>query len=313
VYKQGEREVFTYGAAKPDSLFEIGSVTDTFTGLILAKMVADGRVTLETPVRELLPPGTAAKPSGPEVTLLSLATLHSGTQHMMDGFHPADPANPLADFTAGNMHAYLAKTGVALKPDTGFDLSDAGIALLGEALADKAGESYSKLLQQEVLEPLHLEHTFLRIPAAEQRNALTGHDFALQPMRAWDFDALAPNDGIWSSATDMLNYLVAQVQAPAGPLAQAISLQHELRSQTDDGTEHLFRIGLAWMFEPSPRNYFSLGQAGGFTSFVFFNKEQHLAGVVLVNRSGMGWAENIGYRIEGLLEGRRAYPLLQLR
>jgi CubicO group peptidase (beta-lactamase class C family) len=202
---------------------------------------------------------------------------------------------------------------VALKPDTGFDLSDAGIALLGEALADKAGESYSKLLQQEVLEPLHLEHTFLRIPAAEQRNALTGHDFALQPMRAWDFDALAPNDGIWSSATDMLNYLVAQVQAPAGPLAQAISLQHELRSQTDDGTEHLFRIGLAWMFEPSPRNYFSLGQAGGFTSFVFFNKEQHLAGVVLVNRSGMGWAENIGYRIEGLLEGRRAYPLLQLR
>jgi CubicO group peptidase (beta-lactamase class C family) len=312
VYKQGERAVWSYGAARPDSLFEIGSVTDTFTGLILARMVAEGKVTLETPVRELLPPGTVARPAGPEVTLLSLATFHSGMQHMLDGFRAADPVNPLADFTARNVHAYLAKTGVAVSPTTGFDPSDAGIALLGEALADKAGESYSKLLQDEVLGPLHLEHTFLTVPAVEGKNILQGHDFACRPMRAWDFDAFAPNDGIWSNATDMLSYAAEQVEPPAGPLGQAIALQHELRSQTDDGASHLFRIGLTWMFEPSPKNYFSLGQAGGFSSFIFFNTEQQVAGVVLLNRAG-GWAENVGYRIEGLLEGRRAYPLVLMR
>jgi serine-type D-Ala-D-Ala carboxypeptidase/endopeptidase len=312
VYKQGERAVWSYGAAKPDSLFEIGSVTDTFTGLILARMVAEGKVTLETPVRELLPPGMVAKPAGPEVTLLSLATFHSGMRHMLDDFHAADPANPLADFTARNVHAYLAKAGVGLKPNTEYDLSDASIALLGEALANKAGESYGKLLREQVLEPLHLEHTYLTVPPEEKKNALAGHDFACQPMRAWDFDAFAPNDGIWSNATDMLTYAAEQVEPPAGPLARAIPLQHELRSQTDDGTEHLFRIGIAWMFEPSPRNYFSLGQVGGFSSFIFFNTEQQVAGVVLFNRT-WGWAENVGYRIEGLLEGRRAYPLVQLR
>jgi CubicO group peptidase (beta-lactamase class C family) len=313
VYKQGEREVFAYGAAKPDSLFEIGEVTGTFTGLTLAKMVADGRVTLETPLRELLPSGLVAKPVGPELTLLSLATLHSGMQHMMDGFHPSDPANPLANFTEKNTHAYLAKAGVGLKPNVGYDLSDAAIAVLGEALADKAGKSYSELLQQEALEPLGLERTFLSVPAAEQKNVLMGHDFAGQPVRAWEFGALAPSDGLWSSAPDLLTYLAAQVEPPAGPLAQALSLQHELWAQTDDGTEHLFRIGLAWMFEPLPKNYFSLGQTGGFTSYVFFNKEQQVAGVVLFNRAGVRWAENVGYRIEGLLEGRRAYPLVQLR
>jgi CubicO group peptidase (beta-lactamase class C family) len=109
----------------------------------------------------------------------------------------------------------------------------------------------------------------------------------------------------------MLNYMVAQLQPPDGPLAQAVSLQHGLQSVTDDGADHLFRIGLDWMFEPSPRNYFSLGQVGGFTSFVFFNREQQLAGVVLFNRDAA--AENVGYRIENLLEGSRAYPLLQLR
>ena len=67
------------------------------------------------------------------------------------------------------------------------------------------------------------------------------------------------------------------------------------------------------MFGPLPRNYLSLGNVGGFTSYVFFNKEQRLAGVVLFNRTGIGWAENVGYRIEGLLEARRAYPLVQLR
>src|SRR5205823_2145471 len=49
VWGQGERRVFTYGAAKPDSLFEIGSVSKTFTGLMLAQMVVRGEVRLDEP------------------------------------------------------------------------------------------------------------------------------------------------------------------------------------------------------------------------------------------------------------------------
>src|SRR3984885_8571966 len=55
VWKHGERRVFAYGPAKPDSLFKIGSISKTFTGLILARMVAEGKVRLDEPVRELLP------------------------------------------------------------------------------------------------------------------------------------------------------------------------------------------------------------------------------------------------------------------
>jgi serine-type D-Ala-D-Ala carboxypeptidase/endopeptidase len=106
----------------------------------------------------------------------------------------------------------------------------------------------------------------------------------------------------------MLTYAVAQLNPPAGPLAQAIPLEHQLHSATDDGDRHLFKIGLTWIFEPDPRNYFGLGQTGGFSSFIFFNTEHQLAGVVLFNR--FVGAENLGYRIEGLMEGERAYPLV---
>jgi CubicO group peptidase (beta-lactamase class C family) len=56
------RRIFTYGAAKPDSVYEIGSISKTFTGLILAQMVQQKKARLDEPVRALLPPGTVAAP-----------------------------------------------------------------------------------------------------------------------------------------------------------------------------------------------------------------------------------------------------------
>jgi CubicO group peptidase (beta-lactamase class C family) len=91
VIDHGVRRVFSYGTAKPDSIFEIGSITKTFTGLILSQMVKQGKVKFDDPVRDLLPPGTVAKPAGAEITLLDLATQHSGLPRMPDNFHPADP------------------------------------------------------------------------------------------------------------------------------------------------------------------------------------------------------------------------------
>ena len=68
---------------------------------------------LDEPIRELLPPGTVAKPNGPEITLLDLITHHSGLPRMPDNFHPADMANPYADYTLRDLYAYIAHMGSA--------------------------------------------------------------------------------------------------------------------------------------------------------------------------------------------------------
>ena len=303
VFERGEQRVLTYGVAKEDSLFEIGSITKTFTGLILSEMAVDKKVSLDTPVRELLPPGTVAKPAGPEITLLSLATHHSGMARMPDNFHPADPANPYTDYTETDLYEYIAKTGLALKPDAKFQYSNVGMGLLGDALAHKAAENYSDLLKQDVLGPLHMEHTFIVLPPAEQGNFLAGHNGMDKPVHAWDQDAMAPAGGIRSDVRDMLKYVATQLHPPPGTVAQAVELQHELRADMDGA-----KIAINWMFDPRDANYEHGGGTGGFTSYAFFNTKEDVAGVVLVNRSS-GLAESLGVQIAELLEGLPVHPI----
>src|SRR6266700_2214871 len=77
------------------SVFEIGSITKTYTAAILADLVAGGIVRLDQPVAELLPAGTVVPGRGGRtITPLDLATQSSGLPRMPDNFAPKDPANP---------------------------------------------------------------------------------------------------------------------------------------------------------------------------------------------------------------------------
>jgi len=64
VVKHGERRVYAYGTARRIRIYQIGSISKTFTGLLLAQMVTEGSVNLTQPVRELLPAATVRKPGG---------------------------------------------------------------------------------------------------------------------------------------------------------------------------------------------------------------------------------------------------------
>jgi CubicO group peptidase (beta-lactamase class C family) len=304
IYDHGERKIFTYGVAKEDSLFEIGSITKTFTGLILSEMVLEKHVSLEMPLRELLPSGTVKKPDAPEITLLSLATHHSALARMPNNFHPKDPSNPYADYTEKDLYAYINNVGVATNPSARFAYSNVGVALLGTALANKAGKSYSELLKQDVLDPLHMDHSYIVLPSSEQNKFLQGHSEKDAPAHAWDLDAMAPAGGIRSDIRDMLKYVEAQLHPPAGKLGDAINFQHELRADADNNG----KIAINWMFDPRGANYNHGGGTGGFTSFAFFNTKKDIAGVVLVNRAS-GLAESLGMQIAELLEGMPVHPI----
>src|SRR6185503_2834459 len=111
----GTSRVFAYGAsgtARPidaNTVFEIGSITKTFTAAILADMVAKGEVKLDDPVSKYLPSSVHMPArNGRQITLLDLATQSSGLPRMPTNFKPKDPTNPYADYSEQDALDFLS-------------------------------------------------------------------------------------------------------------------------------------------------------------------------------------------------------------
>ena len=287
VVRGGVRRVFALGTARPDSIFEIGSLTKTFTGLVLAQMLEQGKVHLKEPVRELLPPGTVPKPDGEEITLLDLITHHSGLPRLPGNFNPADPDDPYADYHAAELYRFLQQRGVARPAEAGFLYSNLGVGLLGQALANRAGLSYAQLVAEQVSAPLHLADTAVVLDGEQRARLIQGYGADGRAAHTWQLDALAGAGALHSSAADMLTYLEANLHPPragagavgaARTLGTAIEVAQELRA--DAGSE---RIAFAWLFDTQRGEYWHAGGTGGYTSFAFFNPRGDYAAVVLLN------------------------------
>jgi CubicO group peptidase (beta-lactamase class C family) len=307
VWKHGERRVFAYGAARPGSLFEIGSISKTFTGLILARMVEKGEVRLDEPVRELLPAGTVKKPRGQEITLADLATHHSGLPAFPDNIQPADPDNPFADYGPPQLYAYLKRHGLARPEETTFAYSNVGVGLLGQALAERDGRSYPDQLREEITGPLGLADTVLTLSSDQQRRFMQGRDEQNRSAHAWDLDALAGAGGIRSTAGDMLRYLEANLHPEKyPPLYRALALSHRLREPGPQAQQ----MALAWFYGTDTETYWHDGATGGFTAHAFFSPREDSAAVVLSNtRSLLLSAHIIGDHIRQRLSGEPAMSL----
>lgn len=311
VWKQGERRVFTYGMAQPDSIFEIGSATKTFTGVLLAQMAVQGTVRLDQPVRELLARDITPLPARPstelEITLLDLATHYSGLPGIPDNFRPGDRADPYADYGSSQLYAYFSAHGFSKPFDASFNYSNLGMGLLGYALGVRAGSSYADQLRKKITGPLGMNDTTLHLSNDQQRRFLQGHDPAHRPVHAWNFDALAGAGAIRSTAGDMLVYLEANLHPERYPaLTQALLMSHQVRAQAKPG-----EIGLGWLYSNDTGTWGHDGGTAGFSSEIFFNPAADCAAVVLINSGQNALLSNslIGQHILQRLRGDPAIAL----
>jgi CubicO group peptidase (beta-lactamase class C family) len=318
VYQHGVRRIFSYGTAKPDSIYEIGSMTKTFTGLMLSQMAMQGKVKLDEPVREFLPSGTVAKPVGQEITLLDLATRRSGLPPMPDNVNLVNMDNPYADYHAADLLAFIGKHGVANPARTSSPFGSLGFGLLGVALANRAGTSYAALLKDEVADPLGLKDTAIFLTAEQQPRMIAGHDQFHGPAKAWDTDAFAGAIGIRSTAGDLLTYLEANLHpenikpnvGSPGSATLSASLRQALQPQSEVSPG--MRIALGWLYQEETGNYWHNGATAAYSSYAFFNPKGDYAAVVLLNASpgvNGSFVEVLGRHIGQRLAGKPAISL----
>ena len=322
VLDHGQRRIFSFGKAQPDSIFEIGAITTTFTALALAQMVEQEKVTLDEPVRELLPAGTVVKPAGPEITLLGLATHHSGLPVIPSNLNVVQTGNPYADYHDLDLREFLGDNGVSQPSDAKYLYSWTGFGLLAYALALRAGLSYQQLIRTQITAPLHMDDTVVTLSPAQRRQLIQGHTAEFEPASAWDFDALAGAAGLKSTAADLLTYLDANlhpkslamgagVHSPSATLAASLALAHDPRA---DMISPDTRMALAWFFNKQVGIFFQGGITGGYSSHLEFDPRNDRAIVVLYNRQDLTpgqlqFVVRVTANIDELMSGNPAIPL----
>ncbi|KAB8061170.1 serine hydrolase [Janthinobacterium sp. FT14W] len=267
--------------AKPgaDTVYQIGSVTKTMTGLLLAHAVVDGKVKLDEPVATLLPSYKVPAFDGKTISMLDLATHYSALPRLPDNFAPKDPANPYADYTEAKQRQFLAAYHLPRAPGGAFDYSNIGYAVLGTALAAQAGTSYEALLQSRIAVPLGMRSTSNQPSHGMLARLAPGHLLTGEATPAWDLNVVAPAGGVYSSARDMVAYLQAYMFKPLRPYALAVKPRRPLAPGSDT------KVGLAWLLEQQHGHSYAWhsGQTGGYTSYAAFTTDGKRGVVVLTN------------------------------
>lgn len=266
-----------------DTVFEIASLTKTFTATLLADMVSRGLVRLDDPVAKFLPENVKMPARGGRaITLLDLATHRSGLPRLPTNWAPANPHNPYADYTAEKLFEFLANYELPRDVDASFEYSNLGSGLLGEALARKAGKSYEALITDRILRPLGMDSTGIALRPQISARLATGHFPGLAVAANWDANVLAGCHAVHSTANDMLKYLAAYMGLKASPLAGAMAMARRDLKDTDAPN---MRIGLAWhvLKLPDATVVWHNGGSFGYHSFAGFDLQKGMGVVVLSN------------------------------
>jgi CubicO group peptidase (beta-lactamase class C family) len=264
-----------------DTVFEIGSVTKTFTATLLAEAVEAGRDKLDEPVAKLLPDFTIPSRNGKYITLGNLAEQHSGLPRLPANMSPSDPGNPYADYDAAKLKAFLAGYALTRDPGSQYEYSNLGVGLLGYALAQQSHTTYGALVEKKILKPLGMTLSGVEISSAMRTHLATGHDGQGKPTENWDLDVLAGAGAIKSTGHDMLRYLEANMGVLESPLDAAMRFAHKPRLPLG-GNE---KIGLVWMTRHDKAGdvVWHNGMTGGYASFVGFTADGKHGVVILTN------------------------------
>jgi CubicO group peptidase (beta-lactamase class C family) len=254
-----------------DTVFEIGSVTKVFTGILLAQAVVNGEVQLDDPISMYLPQGvTAPEYEGRSITLLDLATHTAGLPRSI---------NP--NSTIDQMYAYLSGYHLKRAPGSTFEYSNYGFGLLGDLLARIAGQAdYEALLLERITRPLGMDSTRLVLTSDMESRLAPPHLSYSELTNSFNAPVFAGAGMIRSTANDMLTFLAANMGLTETELQPALKLANSPQRLTE-GADYM---GLGWVLENSGQGtHWHNGETGGYHSYLAWDPQRKIGVVVLAN------------------------------
>lgn len=277
------------------SIYEIGSISKTFTATLLADNIVKGKMKADDPVSKYLPAAVKVpmyKGGGPQITLGNLSDHTSGLPRMPSNMPESDPKDPASDYTPELMYAFLSSYVLPREVGSEFEYSNFAVGLLGQIQALAAGTSYEEALTSVITSPLKMKETGITLSAKMKDNLAVGHSMGM-PVHNWDLNSMQGAGGIRSSAHDMLLYLSANLGLTKSQLSRAMELAHTPRHDKAGA-----QVGLGWFISKGSLGdvFAHNGGTGGYLTFAGFVKETD-RGVVVLTNSGSSGADDIGMHL----------------
>jgi len=267
------------------ALYEIASVSKTFTSVLLAQMVAAGDVSLTDTAGSLLPIGVQMPGNGGDaITLEQLANHSSGLPSTPPNL-PAtitDFTNQFENYSTDLFYEFLGQFTLPRTPGSQFEYSNAGMGLLGHILALSQNSDYETLLRERVLDPLGMFDTAIELdPFQKSRRAPGHHGVVERP--PFEMNSLRAAGGIKSTAADLATYLEFQLGIRSGPISPALERSHQLSFDLPDTPGTPYDLGLGWWLWDGGDLVQHGGDSFGSTAFIGFRQSTGTGVVVLSN------------------------------
>ena len=312
VIYQGQPHYFTFGKADvaankpvtPQTLFELGSISKTFTGVLGGDAIARGEIALGDPVAKYWPELTGKQWQG--IRMLDLATYTAGGLPLQVPDEVTDTASLLR---------FYQNWQPQWKPGTTRLYANASIGLFGALAVKPSGMSYEQAMTTRVFKPLKLDHTWINVPKAEEAHYAWGYREG-KAVHVSPGMLHAEAYGVKTNVKDMASWLIANMKPDslhAPSLKQGIALAQSrywrvgamyqglgwemLNWPVDaktvvggsDNKVALAPLPVAEVNPPAPPVKASwvhkTGSTGGFGSYVAFIPEKQLGIVMLANKS----------------------------
>lgn len=308
----GKRHFIEYGLASKDArvsvtrdtLFELGSISKTFTATLATYAEVEGRLSLNDRVGKHMPElkGSALG----DVRLLDLGT------HTAGGF-PLQVPDDVKD--RKQLLAYYRAWKPQFAPGTYRSYANPSIGLLGVITAKTMGASFETLMERRLFPDLGLRRTYITVPAADMKSYAWGYNRDDKPVRVAPGLLATEAYGVKSNAVDMIRFLEVNmgIGTVAGKVARAVMATHTGYFRSGELIQDLiweqypYPVGLdkivagnstkmvlnatpATAIDPpmSPRGDVILNKTGstnGFGAYVAYVPEKKIGIVMLANRN----------------------------
>lgn len=284
-------------SVKPQTVFEIGSITKVFTAE-LGQILADkGQLDWNAHLKESLPAAYAPE-TDDGTTLLHLVTHTSGYPRLPLQLllYIKDGCNPYTEMPEKDYHDYIIHAPGKKAPDTSrSEYSNMGFSVLANVLEYKSRKPYAQLLQDEILQKLGMAHTAL--VTKDTTLLATGYDEKGNKTCHWDFPIMYGAGAIRSDITDMMKFAQANLVSNSSLYPSFAATQKPIYKTT------IGMIGKGWQIDTTTGARYDLGNlvwhnggTGGFRTFIGLLPDMNAAVVVLCNQVS-DEVDNLGMRI----------------